>query len=348
MPLTEKQAAFVASELSKRIESRRAVKAAAASAMEKVALRLNPEWFKGAYKWLKGMEQGAPRAARAFKGSPFGRLRASAAETLDRSGMRGLADRIAANGTTSSKGIPLSKAQQGYDLLSAEARAQLGLRGRDIVANAEKNRPGFLKRFWTDFRGNGLREFERKWYINPEDQLRAYRLGRQSLNDLRASYKNWARTRYGYMHPSHRTMLRDMGVNGGAMDRAIMSVPTSMGEIMNNVQKRQAYGDAVFREYYRQYQRMLKARGAVGKAALGAAGVGGIAYANQTAAQHARAAQQAQIPIDERGNTITETSDMYNEPYNNVNSALEWMNEMSNRPSPGASEADLSRGYNIR
>lgn len=349
--MPEKQASAIAAELVKRIEARRAVKAAASSAMEKVAIRLDPKWFGRAYNWLKTMERGAPKAtgaAKAFKGSRLGRARASAVEAVDRSGMHGLADRLSSGGTASSTGIPVSGAQRRYDILANEARAHLGIRGRDIVANAEKNRPGFLNRFWTDFRGKGLRDFERKWHINPEDQLKAYRLGRESLKDLQSSYKNWARTRFGYMHAPHRAMVRDMGINGGAMDRAIMSVPTSAGEILGNPIRRQAYGDAVMREYYRQYQRMLKARGAVGKAALGMAGVGGIAYANQTAAQHARAAQEAQIPIDERGNAISIDSDEFNKPYDNMNQLLEWMNEQNNRPVAGASEADTGRGYNIR
>ena len=348
--MTEKQAACIAAELVRRIESRRAVKAAAASALEKTAARFNPKWFKDAYRWMRGAERGVPRAATTVKGTTLGRMRASAAEALDRRGMSGLADRIAAKATGpgTSAGIPISDAHKGYELLGREARTHFGLKGRQIVENAEKARPGFLKGFWDDFSGSGLRSYEKKWHINPEDQAKAWRMGRDSLNDLDASYRNWARTRYGYMHSPQRTMARDIGIRGGAMDRAIMSVPTTPQEFMANAQKRKAYGDAVLREYYRKYQRMLKARAAAGKAALGAAGVGGIAYANMTADDYARAAQEAQAIDPNDGSVFNVSSDERNRGYDEMNDLLRWMVEQQNMPQAGTAEADMARGYNIR
>ena len=348
MPLTEKQAAFVASELVRRIGSRRAVKAAAASALEKIALTANPGKLRQFGRFLLGRKpaavpKGIETMENVFTPSKVDRARSAVATGLDRLGAGGLARRVAPDAVMPHpEGVGF-----GTSTVRTADDTYRRLKGAYPELFARKPTRGG---FWDSFLGRDVRNFERLHRIDPRMSLRALDKGKAGIREMQQSIANRARFfRGGYVDREARDAIREFGRKGGRYDQMLIngSVPGNgvRPDINFSGFEGVARREAINREYYRLYKKMLNARAAVG-GGVGLAGA--IAYANRSANDYSRSAQEAQIPIDERGNYVTQTSDEYNQPYNDVNSVLEWMSALNNSPSAGTSEADTSRGYNIR
>lgn len=349
--MTEKQAAAIAATLVSRIGARRAVKAAAASVLEKAAAGGRTGWVRPLWQWIRRDGVALPKSfghgietmqnATPLRAGLRDRVRSGVAGTADRLGMHDAARRIARPIPPVSGGLGTSVERNTLNVAD-----QLRFARNDFFKPVKGERS--LRKWWGDLTGRNLREFGRENGINSlRHGLRAYQRGAESIKSLGRAAKENARLRSGFVDAPTREIVRDIGARGGNFDRAIIEgrIPGVGGAspIALEGLEGAARREAINREYYRRYRQMLRARGQV----LGAAGAGAVAYANQTAKQYAQAAQKAQTLPDERGNFVTATSDDANGEFNGANSLLEWLTERANAPRSGASEADFGSGYNI-